>query len=105
MTSKTANLSLRFAETVRVLCDSARRQGLEAPAFRSPCRNPEHTRTIRRRPDGGVTVAVRMTGRPFAAVQADLIDSLIVTNPLDPGAAAVVREELWRALAAAGQAQ
>ena len=100
-----ANPSLRFAETVRILCDSARRQGLEVPAFRSPCRNPEHTRTIRRRPDGGVTVAVRITGRPFAAVQADLIDSLVATNPLDKGAAVAVREQFWCALAAAGQAQ
>lgn len=100
-----ANPSLRFAETVRILCDSAHRQGLEVPAFRSPCRNPEHTRTIRRRPDGGVTVAVRITGRPFAAVQADLIDSLVATNDIAPAEVAKVREELWCALERAGQAE
>lgn len=104
MTEHRASRSLRFSETVRVLSDSARRQGLEVPMFRSPCRNPEHTRTLRRRPDG-VVVAVRLSDRPFAAVQADLVDSFVATNDIAPAEVAKVREELWCALERAGQAQ
>ena len=72
--------------------------------FRSPCRNPEHTRTLRRRPDG-VVVAVRLSDRPFAAVQADLVDSFVATNDIAPAEVAKVREELWCALERAGQAE
>ncbi len=41
-------------------------------------------------------VAVRVRGRPFAAVVADAIEGIVVYNRLDAAAAGAVRDELWR---------
>ena len=97
--------SLRFSESVRVLSDAGRRRGLTIPAFRSPPQRPEVDRTLRRRPNGEVTVAVRLAGRPFAAVQTDLIEALLLVNEVEAAATQAVRRELWNALARAGQVE
>jgi hypothetical protein len=49
-----------------------------------------------------VVVAVRLTGRPFTAVQSDLVDGVIAANELRGEQAETVRRELWNALAFAG---
>jgi hypothetical protein len=50
----------------------------------------EALRTIRRYP-GGAVVAVRLKGRPFADVTADMVDGVIAVNRLDDTAAARMR--------------
>jgi hypothetical protein len=93
--------SLRFADTARRLCDDARRGGLLVPTFRSPPRVLGRDRTLRRRPDGSVAVAVRLSGRPFAAVVADMVEGIIVANCLAEPAAGDWRRRLWNAVEAA----
>lgn len=97
--------TLRFSESVRVLSDAARRRGLTVPAFRSPPQRPDVDRSLRRRPSGEVTVAVRIAGRPFAAVQADLIEALVIVNEIPAADTQPMRRELWNALAGAGQVE
>lgn len=94
--------SLRFAESVRILSGVARQRGLTVPAFRSPPSDPTCDRSIRRR-WGGAVVAVRLSGRPFTAVQADLIDGIIAVNEVSRGEQVEVRREMWAALARSGQ--
>jgi hypothetical protein len=53
-------------------------------------------RTIRRYP-GGAVVAVRLKGRPFADVTADMVDGVIAVNRLDDTAAARMRPILVEA--------
>jgi hypothetical protein len=91
---------LRFAECARVLADEARRTGLGVvPAFRSPPRVFGRDRTIRRRPDGSVVVAVALGGRPFAAVVADMVEGVVAGNRLVGTDADSVRRALWQAVA------
>ena len=90
--------SLRFAETVRAVVTAARRRGLRPPVFRSPPRVPGADRTIRRTPDGGAVVAVRVAGRPFAAVQADVVEGVVVANRLDVATADRFRRAAWHEL-------
>ena len=90
--------SIRFAESARTLGDAARRAGLVAPSFRSPPRVLGRDRTIRRRADGSVVVAVALGGRPFVAVVADMIEGTVAANRLEAGEADRVRRELWVAL-------
>jgi hypothetical protein len=89
---------LRFAETARLLGDAARRGGLVVPSFRSPPRMLGRDRTIRRRADGSVSVAVALSGRPFVAVVADMVEGTVAANRLPAGEADRVRRELWMAL-------
>ena len=91
--------SLRFASAVRVLGPAARARGLEVPGFRSPPRVPGAERTLRRRAGGGATVAVRLHGRPFVAVLADMIEGILVANGLSGTEATRVRTALWDAVA------
>ena len=91
--------SLRFAAAVRVLGQAARARGLQVPGFRSPPRVPGAERTVRRRSGGGATVAVRIHGRPFVAVLADMIEGVLVTNHLSGTEATRVRTALWDAVA------
>ncbi|MEM9036413.1 MAG: hypothetical protein AAGA99_11795 [Actinomycetota bacterium] len=86
--------SLRFADAARRLSDATRALGLHAPSFRSPPADSQVDRSVRRR-RGDVVVAVRVRGRPFAAVLADMIEGVVVTNRLDAAAASTVRDELW----------
>jgi hypothetical protein len=91
--------SLRFARIARSLTAAARQRGLGAPTFRSPPRRSGLTRTIQRRPDGGVTVAVVLRGRPWPAVVADMIDGVVACNQLAGSRADGVRSALWAAVA------
>jgi hypothetical protein len=67
------------------------------PGFRSPPRLVGVQRSIKRWP-GGSTVAVVVRGRPWAAVQADLIEGVIAANGLVSPAADRARADLWQAL-------
>ena len=89
---------LRFAETVRVLGLEARRQRLRMPGFRSPPRLAGVDRSVRRRSDGGATIAVVVRGRPWAAVVADMIEGVVVANQLAGSAADRTRAHLWAAV-------
>ena len=72
--------SVRFAAAARRLGAVCAARGLAVPAFRSPPRPPGADRTIRRRPDGGAVVAVRLRGRPFAAVATDMVEGTLLAN-------------------------
>ena len=91
--------SLRFADAVRAVSATARRQGLDVPAFRSPPRRPGVDRAIRRA-HGGVVVSVRLRQRPFAEVADDLIEGVIVANALSGPQAERIRASLQRAMRA-----
>ena len=95
---------LQFAVAVRALAVEARRAGLEVPGFRSPPRVPGADRTLRRRPGGPPAVAVRVTGRPFSAVVADLVEGVVVSNGLVGPAADAARRRLLDALLPAAEA-
>jgi hypothetical protein len=90
--------SLKFANAARALGDCARRRGLSVPAFRSPPRVPEVSRTLRRRADGSVSVAVQVRNRPFGAVVADMVEGIVVANHLTGADATRTRTALWEAL-------
>jgi hypothetical protein len=90
--------SLRFAAAVRALAVEARRHRLSMPAFRSPPRLAGVTRSLRRRPDGGATVAVVVRGRPWSAVLADMVDGVVAANQLNGAAADQARARLWHAV-------
>lgn len=90
--------SLRFARTVQALGVAARGLGLHVPGFRSPPRLVGVQRSIKRW-HGGSTVAVVVRGRPWAAVQADLIEGIVAANGLTSPAADAARAALWEAIA------
>jgi hypothetical protein len=94
--------SLRFAGAVRSLSDAARAQGLVVPAFRSPPRLSASDRSIRWRPDGGATVAVRLRGRPWVAVISDMVEGVVVANGLTGPAADRARTRLWSVVEGGG---
>ncbi len=89
--------SLRFAGAVQALAQSARSLELVVPSFRSPPRLVGVQRSIKRW-EGGATVAVAVRGRPWPAVQADLVEGVVAANDLLSPAADRTREELWLAL-------
>ena len=90
--------SLRFASAARTLGEGARRRGLRVPGFRSPPRLDGVERSVRHRPDGGATVAIRLRGRPWVAVLGDMIEGVIVANRLTGTDATRARTALWAAL-------
>ena len=51
-------------------------------------------RSIRRRRDGAI-VSVRLRGRPWVAVLADMIEGVVAANRLAPPASDRLRAELW----------
>src|SRR5579871_3058443 len=71
--------TLGFSAAVRVVAEEARRMGLVVPGFRSPPRVPGADRTIRRAA-GAPIVAVRLRGRPFSDVVADVVEGVLVAN-------------------------
>src|SRR3546814_12668415 len=83
--------SIRFATAVQVLARAARAQGLVVPGFRSPPRLGGVHRSIKRW-DGGATIAVVVKDRPWAAVQADLVEGVIAANRLVGAAADRARD-------------
>lgn len=52
---------------------------------------------MRRRP-GGAVIAVRVRGRPWPAVLADMIEGVIIANCLTSPHADRLRADLWRAI-------
>lgn len=96
--------SLQFARAARTLGQAARAQGWTVPGYRSPPRVLGAERTLRRRPGGGATVAIRMRGRPWSAVLADMVEGLVVANGLSGSDADRARDQLWAALEADGTA-
>lgn len=87
--------SVDFAGAARALTRAARSMDLIGPSFRCPPRLVGVDRSIRRRADGAI-VAVRLRGRPWVAVLADMIEGVIVANGLRPPQADRVRGALWQ---------
>ncbi|MEN9792035.1 MAG: hypothetical protein RL330_113 [Actinomycetota bacterium] len=88
-----------FLEAARVIGAAAVELDCTPPGFRTPPRILGANRTVRRAPDGpGGVVAVRVSGRPFIAVVADMVEGVVVLNRLAPDEADRVRTGLWRAL-------
>jgi len=85
---------MRFALTARQLGDASRQRGLRVPSFRSPPRLDGVDRTLHRRGDDSV-VAVRVRGRPFEAIVADMIEGIVAANRLAGPTASRARAELW----------
>lgn len=95
--------ALDLAGAVRVIGSTVKAMGFEAPGFRSPPRLVGVDRSIRRRrsPSGAsisAVVSVRVKGRPWAAVLADMIEGVVAANELTPPDADRVRTELWSVL-------
>jgi hypothetical protein len=86
--------TVEFASAARTLAREARRQGLIGPSYRCPPRLVGVDRSLRRQGDT-VTVSVRLRGRPWAAVLADMIEGVVAANRLQPPHADRVRSELW----------
>src|SRR5688500_20312751 len=86
--------TVEFASAARNLTREARRRGLVGPTFRCPPRLVGVDRTIRRHDDGAI-VSVRLRGRPWAAVLADMIEGVVVANRLQPPPADRLRSDLW----------
>lgn len=93
--------AVRFADCARILTDTARVAGHDAPAFLAPPRVGGVDRTIRGRGERAV-VAVRLRARPWVAVLADMIDGVVTANDLTGDAAGALRARLWTALDVAG---
>lgn len=89
--------ALLFSQAARRLGAATRAAGLTVPAFRCPPRVAGALRTIRRYP-GGAVVAVRLRGRPFAEVAADMVEGVLAVNRLDETAAARMRPLLAEAV-------
>ena len=92
-TAMTAS-TVEFASAARNLTREARRRGLVGPSYRCPPRLVGVDRTIRRHDDGAI-VSVRLRGRPWAAVLADMIEGVVVANRLQPPHADRLRSDLW----------
>ena len=86
--------ALEFAAAARTLTREARRRGLVGPSFRCPPRLVGVDRTVRWRRDGAI-ISVRLRGRPWPAVLADMIEGVVVANRLTPPASDRLRAELW----------
>ena len=93
-TAMTAS-TVEFATAARSLTREARRRGLLGPSFRCPPRLVGVDRTIRRHEDGAI-VSVRLRGRPWAAVLADMIEGVVAANRLQPPHADRLRADLWK---------
>lgn len=95
--------TVRFAQAARALAREARARQLVGPSFRCPPRLVGVDRSLRRTANGAV-VAVRLRGRPWEAVVADMIEGVVATNRLAAPAADRLRAELWLALGYAATA-
>lgn len=94
--------SLQFAAAARSLGSAARQRGLAVPTFRSPPRLVGVDRSLRRRADGAVVVAVRLRGRPWVAVLADMVEGVVAANGLTGGDADHCRTAMWAAVEGGG---
>ena len=93
-TSPTSATTVDFASAARTLTHEARRRGLVGPSYRCPPRLVGVDRSIRRRPDGAI-VSVRLRGRPWVAVLADMIEGVIAANGLAAPESDRLRSDLW----------
>lgn len=84
-----------FASAARTLTREARRRGLVGPSFRCPPRLVGVDRSIRRRRDGAI-VSVRLRGRPWPAVLADMIEGVVAANGLAAPESDRLRADLWQ---------
>lgn len=98
-----AATTLQFATAARAISAGARRAGLVVPGFRTPPRLVGVDRTVRRHADGA-TVAVRVRGRPWPAIVADMIDGVVAVNDIDARQANRLRADLWEEVAHAASA-
>ncbi len=89
---------VRFTAAARLLGQAARGRGLVSPGFRSPPRLVGADRTLRRRRDSA-TIAVRVRGRLWVPVLADMIEGVVVANRLSGPPADRLRDALWEAVA------
>lgn len=89
--------AIEFAQAARTLTNEAQRRGLVGPSYRCPPRIVGVDRSLRRHA-GGATVAVKLRGRPWPAVLADMIEGVVVANAVPPTQAFRLRAELWAAL-------
>ena len=89
--------TVEFASAARSLAREARRRGLVGPSFRCPPRLVGIDRSIRRHEDG-VVISVRLRGRPWVAVLADMIEGVVAANQIPAQKAFRLRAELWEAL-------
>jgi hypothetical protein len=90
--------TVQFAAAARTLGRAARTHDLVVPAFRSPPRLERADRSIRRTGGGGATIAVRVRGRPWPAVLADMIEGVVAANGLVGSPADRARSALWEAV-------
>src|SRR5215475_6750215 len=89
--------TLRFAAAARALTRAARLHGLVAPGFRSPPRLAGVNRSVLRR-ENNASIAVRVRGRPWQDVVADMVEGLLVVNGLEGASADSARDALNAAL-------
>ncbi len=94
--------SVHFSMVARAITRAGKRIGLHVPGFRSPPQSGQLDRTVRRHKSGSI-VAVRVKGRPFAAVIGDLVEGVVVCNQLTQREAGDVRNVLWHAAIQVGQ--
>lgn len=90
---------MMFSALVRVVAQEARAMGLLVPGFRSPPRLAGAVRTIRSGV-GTPMIAVRLRGRPFADVAADVVEGVLVANGIPPGPDMRIRRRLLKAIEA-----
>ena len=89
--------TIEFAQAARSLTREAQRLGLIGPSYRCPPRIVGVDRSLRRHASG-VVVSVKLRGRPWAAVLADMIEGVIAANQLASPHADRLRAELWQVL-------
>jgi hypothetical protein len=90
--------TVQFTAIAKAVTAAAREVGLPSPTFRSPPQAAGVVRTVRRRRDGGATVAVAIRDRPTAAILADCIEGVVVANRLAGAEAVRYRTALWEAM-------
>ncbi|HVF31915.1 MAG TPA: hypothetical protein VM933_02660 [Acidimicrobiales bacterium] len=85
-----------FSWAGRELAYAAVRLGLVAPSFRAPPAVPGVDRTLRWQLDGGgAVVAVRLWGRSFSAIRADMVAGVLAANGFVRDS---VEEGRWRSV-------
>ena len=96
--------TILFAEAAREIGREVRSRGLVAPSFRCPPRLVGVDRSLRRHRSGAV-VAVKLQGRPWVAVLADMIEGVVIANSLRAPHADRLRAELWELLSPPAQSR
>ncbi len=87
------SLAGTFTDLVLVVSDEARRLGLHPPFYRSPPK-AGLDRSIRRRADGSVVVAVTVRGRDVPSIARDVVEGVVVANGLASDEAAELSARL-----------